>query len=151
MTLLPTDAQRRCRAELQVLNIQLRNLRHPSAGVIHGRKHHSITMTTPSRRVGSVEERGHFFAREIRHHPSIEAFDRDGKGTGDGCRGGGILQGRIAEKRTEGGEAQIPASNAVVPLALERVEKGENLRSVEVSERQGGGRLSKTLLAELQK
>ena len=66
-------------------------------------------------------------------------------------RRGGILQGRIAEKRTEGGEAQIPASNAVVPLALERVEKGENLCSVEVTKRQGGGRLSKTLLAELQK
>jgi hypothetical protein len=38
-----------------------------------------------------------------------------------------------------------------VPLALERVEKCENLGSVEVSERQGGGRLAKPLLAELHK
>jgi len=106
-------------------------------------------MTTPSRGVGSVEESGHFFAREIRHHPSVEPFDRDGQGTGDGCRRGGILQRRVAEKRTEGGEAQIPASNGVVPLALERVEKGENVWSVEVGEPQAGGCLSKMLLAEL--
>jgi hypothetical protein len=41
---------------------------------------------------------------------------------------------RIAEKRPEGGEAQIPASDAVMPLALERIEKRQNLRSVEITE-----------------
>jgi hypothetical protein len=145
------DAQGGGRAELQVFHIQPRNLRDPRAGVIHGGKHHSIPVTAPSRAVGSIEESGHLFAGNIRYRPPVKPFDRDGERTGDRSESGWILGCRIAEKRTEGGEAQIPASDAVVPLALQRVEKRENLGSVEISERQGGGRLSKPLLAELQK
>jgi len=145
------DAQGGGRAELQVFDVQPRNLRHPCAGVIHGGEHHSIPVTAPGRAVGgSIEESGHLFTGEIGHRPPVKPFDRDGERTGDRSESGRILGCRIAEKRPDGGEAQIPASDTVVPLALESVEKRQDLRSVEIRERQGRGPLSKLPLAELE-
>jgi hypothetical protein len=99
--------------------------------------------------VGSIEESGHLFTGDIGHRPPVKPFDRDGERTGDRSESGWILGCRIAEKRTESGEAQIPASDAVVPLALERVEKRQNLRSVEITECQGRGHLPKLPFTEL--
>jgi hypothetical protein len=105
-------------------------------------------VTAPGRAVGSIDESDHLFAGDIGDRPPVEPFDRDGERTGDRSESGWILGCRIAEKRTEGGEAQIPASDGIMPWVLEAVEKCKNLRSVEISERQGRGHLSKPLLAE---
>ena len=79
MTFLSTAAPGRRRAELQVFNIQLRNLRDPRTGVVHGCEQHSITVTAPGRAIRSLKESGHLFARDIGHRPSVEALDRNGK------------------------------------------------------------------------
>jgi hypothetical protein len=137
--------------ELKVSWPEVHDLLDPCAGVEHCEQQRVIAATVGAGEVRAIEEDPNLVGIKVLHDSGISALERDGEQTLaqlDVLRVAGRC---VPRERMNGGQPNVPRRSSVAPMALEMVQKGEDLRRFEIIEVQEDDRSIVALRQEAEK
>src|SRR5215467_11414869 len=124
------ERKKRRRPKDDLLTFERGDLGYPGAAVIHREQQRMVTPTHPARLVGCCNEGVALRPRSIPNELLIFTLDGDRQDPRDHRNTLGITEGHKAEKRAQGGQADVAGADGVASWLLQVVEKGEEGRGV---------------------